>query len=359
MRYTKPIIHRFGYALAPVIVSTEEIEERLEPVYRRLHIGAGQLEQITGIVERRWWEPGYPVSEGAILAARRALGDGVVESREIDMLVYGAVCREHYEPATACHVAAGLARHGLPISDQAIVHDVSNACLGVLSGMLQVANAIELGQIRAGLVVASETAREINEVAIARLLEDPVMSRFASSVATFTGGSGAIAVLLTDGSFEEEGRRRLVGGVIEAAPEHHRLCRWGVEPHPNATAPQADPALRQFAATDSAAVLQHGVALGKRTWARFLAELEWTSASIDRTVCHQIGASHRATMLEAIRRSADGDFAAYEHLGNVGTVALPLAAALADERDFVQPGHRVGLLGIGSGLNCMMLGVEW
>lgn len=359
MLYTKPVIHRMGYALAPVIVATEEIEERLEPAYRRLHINSGQLEQITGIVERRWWEPGYPVSEGAILAARKTLADSAVESREIEMLIYGAVCREDFEPATACHVAAGLARLGLPISERAVVNDVSNACLGVLSGMLQVANAIELGQIRAGMVVASETAREINEVAIARLLEDPTMARFASSVATFTGGSGAVAVLLTDGSFEEEGRRRLVGGAVEAAPEHHRLCRWGIEPHPNASAPVADPALRQFAATDPAGVLKHGVALGKRTWSRFLEELEWTSESIDRTVCHQIGAAHRTTMLETLGRSPEGDFASYEHLGNIGTVALPLAAALADERDFLQRGHRVGLLGIGSGLNCMMLGVEW
>ena len=33
--------------------------------------------------------------------------------------------------------------------------DVSNACLGLLSGMLQVANMIELGQIRAGVVVGT------------------------------------------------------------------------------------------------------------------------------------------------------------------------------------------------------------
>jgi len=50
---------------------------------------------------------------------------------------------------------------------------------------------------------------------------------------------------------------------------------------------------------------------------------------------------------------------AYEYLGNTGTAALPVAVALADERGFLAPGQRVGLLGIGSGLNCMMLGVDW
>jgi 3-oxoacyl-[acyl-carrier-protein] synthase-3 len=63
--------------------------------------------------------------------------------------------------------------------------------------------------------------------------------------------------------------------------------------------------------------------------------------------------------LKLLELPPEHDFVAYEHLGNTGTVALPLSAALAAEREFLLPGHRVGLLGIGSGLNCMMLGVEW
>lgn len=358
MRFTKPVIHGLGYTLAPVIVTTEELEERLLPVYRKLHIDPGQLETLTGIVERRWWEPGYPVSAGAVSAATKALEASTVPSDAIEMLVYGAVCREHYEPATACHVAAGLARAGHRIAEHAAIHDVSNACLGVLSGIIEVANRIELGQIRAGMVVACETARDINEVAIARLLRDPSLSRFATSVATFTGGSGAVAVIVTDGSFGRPQRRRLVGAAQLSAPEHHQLCRWGVEPHPQATAPDDDPPLRAFASTDSAAVLQYGVALGERTWQRFLNTLDW-QGKVDRTICHQIGSAHRSTMLQRLGVDPEHDFAAYEHLGNMGTVALPLAAALADERDFVASGHRVGLLGIGSGLNCLMLGVHW
>jgi 3-oxoacyl-[acyl-carrier-protein] synthase-3 len=46
-------------------------------------------------------------------------------------------------------------------------------------------------------------------------------------------------------------------------------------------------------------------------------------------------------------------------LGNIGTVSLPLTAALADERGFLEKGDKVGFLGIGSGLNCLMLGWEW
>jgi 3-oxoacyl-[acyl-carrier-protein] synthase III len=43
----------------------------------------------------------------------------------------------------------------------------------------------------------------------------------------------------------------------------------------------------------------------------------------------------------------------------MGTVSLPLTAALAEENEFLNPGDRVGFLGIGSGLNCLMLGLVW
>ena len=103
----------------------------------------------------------------------------------------------------------------LGVSDAAAVYDVSNACLGVLNGMIDVANRIELGQVKAGLVVSCESAREITDIMIERMNHEPSMDAFKTGLATMTGGSGAVAVLLTDGSFTRAGRRRLLGGTRE------------------------------------------------------------------------------------------------------------------------------------------------
>ena len=359
MRYSRVFIDRFGYELAPCVVTSDELEERLASVYGSLHIQPGQLELMTGIRERRYWEPGYTVTRGATAAAVKALAGSSVPSEALETLIYAGVCREHFEPATACHVAAGLQRAGHSIHPSAHVYDVSNACLGVLNGMLDIANRIELGQIRAGMVVSCETARDIVETTIARLNGAPDMEEFKTAIATLTGGSAAVAVILSDGSFGEAGRRRLRGAVVESAPEHHMLCRWGIEAHPAAQAVGAEASLREFASTDAPAVLEHGVALGERTWDLFLQEMEWEAADLDRTVCHQVGSAHRDVMLQRMGLEPDRDFITYEYLGNTGTAALPVAVALAQERGFLEPGHRVGLLGIGSGLNCMMLGVDW
>ena len=76
-------------------------------------------------------------------------------------------------------------------------------------------------------------------------------------------------------------------------------------------------------------------------------------------ICHQVGAGHREAVLKALGVPPEKDFSTFEYLGNIGTVSLPITAAIAEEREFLQPGDSVGFLGIGSGLNCLMLGLEW
>jgi acyl-CoA:acyl-CoA alkyltransferase len=347
MKYSKVYIESLGYELAPVVVTSAELESRLEPLYKTLHFAPGQLQALTGIRERRWWEPGFPLSRGAVAAGKKALAASGLSPSDLGALVYTGVCREQFEPATACRVAAGLG-----VSGNAAVYDLSNACLGVLNGILDVANRIELGQIKAGLVVSCESARDINDLMIARMLADPRMENFASALATLTGGSGAVAVLLTDGSFSKSGRRRLRGGLTQAAPEHHALCLWGI-------APDGKGGFVQSMSTDAVNVMNYGVELGRRTWAQFLPEVGWSGSDVDRVVCHQVGSAHQSAILKTLGIPLDKDFTTYEFLGNMGTVSLPLTAALADERDILSKGDRVAMLGIGSGLNCLMLGVDW
>src|SRR6185437_13147860 len=236
MKYSRVYLDAIGYELPPEVVTTQELEARLRPVYQALHLSEGQLEALTGIVERRWWEPGYPPSRGAVQAARKALAQSRVRPEDVEVLIYAAVCREEFEPATACRVAAEL---GI---NPDTVYDISNACLGVLNGIVDIANRIELGQVRAGLVVSCETAREINDAMIETMLESRSMEVFKKSLATLTGGSGAVAVLVTDGSFCKEPRRRVLGGSTQADPQYHGLCRWGLE--------NVLSAARQFMSTD-------------------------------------------------------------------------------------------------------------
>ena len=347
MKYNRVYLSALGYELGPEVVTSAELEERLAPVYQRLHLQPGQLEAWTGIAERRWWHPDTRLSAGATAAARKALAKTSIQAADLGVVIYAGVCRENFEPATACAVADSLGVKG-----GASVYDLSNACLGVLNGMLDIANRIELGQIRAGLVVSCETAREINEIMLARMLQGVAMDKFAEALATFTGGSGAVAMLLTDGSFGANKGHRLLGAVSQVAPEHHQLCRWGLTSSDGLQ--QA-----QYMATDSVSVLKHGVQLGRETWQVFLQEMGWTPAQVDRVICHQVGSGHQDAILNSLQVAKEKDFTTYRFLGNMGTAALPVTAAIADERGLLKAGQRVAFLGIGSGLTCLMMGLEW
>lgn len=399
MKFSRVRMESIGYELPPVVVTSDDLENRLAPMYEALHISHGQLEALTGISERRWWEEGHALSDGAAAAARRAMEQSNVEAKDIEALIYTGVCRENFEPATACAVAAKLG-----IGQDAYVYDISNACLGVLNGIIDIANRIELKQIRAGIVVSCETSREIVDIMIERMLKEKSMDIFTSSLATLTGGSGAAAVLLTDGSFDNKETHRLIGGETKSAPEHHELCKWGItlspvaigemmfspdrllaaideitEPHaipsvvkelmeseklppavanimPKDTLPEA---LTQFMSTDSVSVLKHGAKLGVKTWGSFLGKMGWARDQVDKVICHQVGEGHRATILKELGIAPEKDFSTFKYLGNIGTVSVPLTAAIAEQRDFLKKGDKVGFLGIGSGLNCLMLGWEW
>ncbi len=346
MKYSKVYIESFGYELAPNVVSSDDIEKRLEPLYEALHFQKGQLEALTGIHERRFWDPGFRMSHGAILAGQKAIENAAISPHDIGMLIYGGVCRENLEPATACAVADGL-----DLAPTAMVYDVSNACLGIMNGMVEIANAIELGHIRSGLVVSCESARQIVDLSINRMLENSDMDTFKKCVATLTGGSGAVAVLLAGESVSKQGHR-LLGGVAHNAARHHDLCTWG----PDTGIPASG---LHFMQTDSVGVLENGVTLGIETFNAFKSEMAWTVDQPDKIICHQVGATHQSNILNAIGVSKEQDFTTFKYLGNIGTVSLPITLAIADQRGFLEPYDLVGLLGIGSGLNCLMLGVKW
>ena len=140
MRYSRVYLESIGYELAPNVITSASLEQRLKPLYEKLKLPMGQLEMLTGIRERRYWNPGQSMWPPAAKAGMKALQKANVSPGDIGMLVYCGVCRDNLEPATACAVADHL-----QLSGESSIYDISNACLGVLSGMIQVANAIELG----------------------------------------------------------------------------------------------------------------------------------------------------------------------------------------------------------------------
>lgn len=341
MKFDHVCIESLGVALPEEVWTSADIEERLRPLYERLNLPAGRLELMTGIRERRMWAAGTRPSDASAAAGRDALGRSALRPEQIELFIHAAVSRDMLEPATASFAHQKI---GLPPTTQ--IFDVSNACLGFLNSLTVAAAMIESGQIKAALVASGENGRPLVEQTLRTLVEQP-LSRNAIKpyFANLTIGSAAVAAVVCHRSLVTGRAHRLLGGVARAATRHSTLCQgdtYGAE----SLAMQ----------TDSEQLLIAGVELARETWREFTAG---QGSQFDRYICHQVGSTHRRKLYEALGLDEAKDFSTFAQLGNTGSVALPVTLAKAVEAGAVRDGERVGLLGIGSGLNCLMLALEW
>ncbi|PTY04793.1 3-oxoacyl-ACP synthase III [Opitutaceae bacterium EW11] len=344
MRFDNVCLESIAVALPDEVWTSAAIEERLQPMYDRLKLPVGRLELMTGIKERRHWPVGTRPSDASALAGKAVLAKSALRPEQLGVFIHAAVSRDMLEPATASFAHRKI---GLPSTTQ--LFDLSNACLGFLNGMVTLAGLIESGQVLAGLVVSGENGRPLIEQTLSHLLSAP-LSRNAIKpfFANLTIGSGAVGAILCHRSLVKGRAHRLLGGAGRAATQHSELCQGDTH--------GADSLAMQ---TDSEQLLIAGVELARETWRDYTAATDWNRDSIDRFICHQVGSVHRRKLYEALGLDLAKDFSTFETLGNMGSASLPATLAQAVSTGAVREGNRVGLLGIGSGLNCLMLALEW
>lgn len=338
MRFDDVVIASLAAVEAPHRVSTQALEDRLNGNLARLGLLPGTLAALSGISARRFWDEDTQPSEAATRAAERALSEADVDRTRIGVLINTSVSRDFVEPSTASIVHARLG-----LAPECRNFDLSNACLGFLNGMELVAQMIERREIDYGLVVAGESSRFVVERTLERLARpdaDPQALR--DNIATLTLGSGAAAAVLTHASIAPEGHR-LVGSVTLAATEHNQLCRGQLD----------------WMRTDTTGLLSAGLTLATRTWAKAADELDWTSDALDHAVLHQVSRVHTEHLARALGISLDRVPVIFPEHGNVGPASVPMTLARASADHRLKRGDRIGLMGIGSGLNCAMSEVVW
>ncbi len=344
MRFENVCIESLAVALPEEIWTSAQIEERLRPLYERLKLPAGRLELMTGIRERRMWPAGTRPSDASAAAGKAVLAKSKLSAAQVELFIHAAVSRDMLEPATASFAHRKI---GLPGTVQ--IFDVSNACLGFLNSLTVAAGLIESGQIKCALVVAGENGRPLVEQTLSTLLERGLnRNEIKPYFANLTIGSGAVAAVVCHRSLVQGRAHRLLGGVARAATQHSDLCQGDTH--------GAESLAMQ---TDSEQLLIAGVALAQETWNEFTGASGWDGKSFDRFICHQVGSTHRRLLYEKLGLDLAKDFSTFETLGNTGSVALPATLAAALDAGAIREGSRVGLLGIGSGLNCLMLALEW
>ena len=343
MKFSHTVLESIACVLPPQVWSSARIEQQLAPLYERLKLPYGRLELMTGIRERRFWDPGTTPSEASAKAGQAVLAKTRLGKGDIDWMFHCAVSRDRLEPATAAYV------HGmLGLGAHTGFFDISNACLGFMNGLMTAAAMIESGAIRSALVLSGENGFPLVEHTIRQLLEGSFdRNAIKPFFASLTIGSGAVGAVLCRDEMAPQAPRLLASAVCTDT-NANRLC-------------EGDSALENALdmRTDSEALLHAGIALARRTWDLFLRETGWNAGTADRTICHQVGRRHQLALYEALGLDIAKDFSTFETCGNIGSVSLPLTLACALEQEVVWKGQKVALLGIGSGLSCQMTAIQF
>ena len=136
------------------------------------------IEQRTGILSRRYAGPEQATSDLCIEAARRAIRNGRVDVRDIDLVVVGT-----FTPDFQCPTTANLVQEKLGIDAPAM--DLHAACSGFVYALVTAAQYVATGNSRLALVIGGDcNSRIVNP------LDQKVAPLF---------GDGAGAVLLAKG----------------------------------------------------------------------------------------------------------------------------------------------------------------
>jgi 3-oxoacyl-[acyl-carrier-protein] synthase III len=333
IEFTRPTIWSVAHAEAPEVVTSAWIDDQLAETFERCGVRPGLLESVAGIVERRWWPEEVTFDEAAALAGRKALELAELDPSDVDLLISTSVCKHHLEPSVACAV-----HHRLSLGPECVNFDLGNACLGFVNAMQVGAMAIETGQARTVLIVDGEGSRHTQLATIERLRQPTatamdVFDQFAS----LTLGSGGAAMVMGG---PREGGHRFLGGISRAATVHHDLCVGDLD------------AMR----TDTAALLENGLTLAREAFEASV-EAGWDWEHCDRYVMHQVSAVHTRKLCELLGVDMNLVPLTYPGFGNMGPAAVPYTLSTIASQ--INPGERVLLMGIGSGLNCAAAELIW
>lgn len=332
--------------LSDEVYSSDFVEQQLAPTYEKLNLPFGRLELMTGIKERRLWPVGTKPSDLSAHVGNQLLKRINHPKEDVNLLIHASVCRDFLEPSTA-----SVVHHQLGLSSSTMVFDLSNACLGMINAIVTAGHMIESRQIKSALLVSGENAAPLLEETIKTLNHgsqngDINRKNIKRFIANLTIGSAATAILLAHKD-QYPHAPRIHGGAVTTDSHAHVLCQGNGDTN------------SLMMETESEQLMHQGVELAQKNWKLAQGYLGFDSKDMNWVLTHQVGKAHEKMTLEELSLTEVPTFPTYPTLGNTGSSALPVTLSHLDKTKQIRKGDHLTLMGIGSGLTSIILGLTW
>ena len=296
---------------------------------------ASAIEHVFGLCKTRVRylesEKSGTVADYAVAAARQCLDVNESSLDEVDLVIFGGIARQYFEPATAMEIGAKLGlkkTHAL---------DVTAACVGHLEAVQTAAGYLMVHpEYRTALVVTSELSREFLSYDIQKVRELHTKS------AGLTVGNAAACMLLRRSPFPKGGIR-IMALDTTTLPDHWHLCQVPID---------------GTLFSSSAELMRLGQVIPPWLNER-LAALNMKPGDIDHYVFHQPS----EIMVRKILADTGADPArgVYTHslYGNTASASVGVTYKQLLAERTVHPGDKLMLGSAASGLSIVIVTGEW
>jgi 3-oxoacyl-[acyl-carrier-protein] synthase III len=276
-------------------------------------------------------DPALSPGEFASRAASACLRENGVAATDIDLLIYGGIARDAFEPATAAEVAGRLGARPLHAMD------VTCACAGLIEALHVAAGYFALhSDIQTALICAGELTRDRITYDM-QSLEDVEVG-----VAGLTLGNAAAALLISREPLPA-GSARLVGLIHKTLPEHYALCRAPIDGHFTshskelfALAVHVPPEIR-----------------------RLLADAGWSPEDVDHYAFHQPSEAVLERVLTELGARPQACVHTHSLFGNTASTSWALALDYRLRTGTVRPGDKIVIASAAAGFTIVGAAAVW
>jgi 3-oxoacyl-[acyl-carrier-protein] synthase-3 len=269
--------------------------------------------------------------EFAARAAADCLAANGVAAADLDLLIYGGIARDAFEPATAAEVGGRIG--ATPV----IALDVTCACAGLIEAMHVAAGYFALhDDIQTALICSGEITRDRVTYDL-QTLEDVV-----TGVAGLTISNAAAALLITREPLPTGGAR-LEAFMHMSLPENWALCRAPVEGHFMSQSKEL------FALSVHVVPEVRGL----------VESVGWTPEEIDHYAFHQPSQAVLERIFSDLNAKPDACIHTHSLYGNSASTAWALALDHRLRNGTVANGDKIVIGSAAAGFTMVAAAAEW